>query len=215
MKKVWLGLKFFYGCLVVIRNPLKTDIIIGVARALAKPQLFQETLRIAKSTPEGRKILEEKLPFPKLDLDQLALLPENTLGYKYASYMKSNNLDPDFYKVTYHDEATYMFYRYGQVHDLWHVLIGFDISIEGELGMMGYTYAQANGQAAILIVALTFLHGVFFKPLDLKNYVESFVTGWELGRKTKRLFAIDWQTQMARPYDDVRQDLNFIESRAG
>lgn len=210
MKKIVNAIKFVYGCFVVIKNPLETDIIISVAVSLAKPEKIADAIEFQRSQPGGAEIFEKKPLVTRFDLDQLIQLPQNTFGYKYANHMKINKLDQDFFTVPFHDDATYAFYRYGKVHDLWHVMTAYDTTIPGELALLGFTFSQSLGPGAALITALAFLHGVIFKPWDLKTYVEAFADGLHVGKKAKNLFATDWDSLMNRPYEDVRREYNFI-----
>ncbi len=202
-------LRFLVASVIVIINPKKTDSIIAAARRIAKPERFKDPIDVYKSLPGGAEMLEKKPLFPKFILDELIKLPPDTLGHTYATHMKLNNLDPDFANIDFHDDISYMFYRYGKVHDLWHVLAGFDTSLEGEIGVLAFTYGQTLGPGSIMIASLFFLHLVLFKPTQLRKCVATFQRGLEIGQNSKPLYMQNWEAMMGKPFNDVRRELSI------
>src|SRR5690349_13143490 len=62
-------------------------------------------------------------------LDELVSLPKDTLGYMYASHMKKNNLEVNFISpFRGKDILSYLWLRAGHVHDISHVITGYDTS---------------------------------------------------------------------------------------
>jgi ubiquinone biosynthesis protein Coq4 len=53
------------------------------------------------------------------------------------------------------------------------------------------------------------LHGVFFKPLELYDYLKAFIQGWKLGENSNPYFTAPWEEYILLPLDEVRQKLNL------
>ncbi|NJN23330.1 MAG: hypothetical protein HC810_01565 [Acaryochloridaceae cyanobacterium RL_2_7] len=86
--------------------------------------------------------------FPAVDLEALRQLPEGTLGHAYAQHMQENGIyplviSPDLQAEAHQDPFAL---RYTATHDIFHVLLGFDTSYAGEMGVFAFTVAQNYSQ---------------------------------------------------------------------
>jgi ubiquinone biosynthesis protein Coq4 len=193
------------GCFKIIKNPYDTDVVIRAAQGLATPERFKVSQDFLRALPGGEEIFLNKPLLPAFNVDELLKYPEETLGHKFAVHMKTNNLDPDFFDVKFNDNISYSFYRYGKIHDVLHVVTGFDTSIAGEIGVLSYSFAQSRGPGALMIASLAMLHGVFFKPHLLADFTRAFVKGWQLGENSQSYHITDWNDLMKRPLSEARQ----------
>ncbi|RYZ81481.1 MAG: hypothetical protein EOP06_23390 [Proteobacteria bacterium] len=215
LTKVAVGLRFFIGCLSVIRDPSKTDAVLRSAQGLITEERFAPALNHLRSLPGADQILREKRLLPSMDLTRLKSYPSDSLGYVYSRHMEMNKLDPEFYDVDFSDDMTYVFYRYGKIHDLLHILTGFDTSIEGEIGLLSYSYAQNRGSGSLLTAVLGLLHGLLYKPKELYQYASTFVAGWQMGRAGAPFFTLDWEWALKQDVTEVRQRLRLPNSSGG
>ena len=141
-----LRIQFLLGCLAVVRNPYDTDRVILAAQGMATPERFAEAQAYIRDLPGGAEILDGRPRIEVPDLHKLIKLPVNILGYAYAKHMFDNKLDPNFYDLEFDDELSYSFYRYGKVHDIWHVVAGFDTSVKGGIGILTSPMANCGAQ---------------------------------------------------------------------
>ncbi|EPX61189.1 hypothetical protein D187_000972 [Cystobacter fuscus DSM 2262] len=89
------------------------------------------------------ELLEE--PFPSIDLDALRRFPEGTFGREYARFMDDQRLKPFIVSREVAEElarTSRLEVRYPLLHDAFHVLLGFDTSLVGELGVWSFVSAQ-------------------------------------------------------------------------
>jgi len=118
--------------------------------------------------PEGRRLFETRtaLPAEILRPAALASLAPDTLGYHYWQHVQENGIDPLFlstrsqevakrYPAT--EEHRFVYDRYRDSHDLWHVLLGYGTDMAGEAAIVGWTYAQLRNRGYLLIVLLNAL----------------------------------------------------------
>lgn len=82
--------------------------------------------------------------FSPLDPDALAALPEGSFGRAYASFMKRNGLMP--FNFSSRTRALFERYpvsiRYVRLHDMIHVLLGFEPDLAGEAGVYAFVAEQ-------------------------------------------------------------------------
>ncbi|NJN11200.1 MAG: hypothetical protein HC836_19500 [Richelia sp. RM2_1_2] len=82
--------------------------------------------------------------YPKINLEQLSQLPEGTLGYEYAQHMYKCGIEPLEISEDLREEANKNPFalRYIVTHDIFHILLGFDTSYAGEMGVFAFTVGQ-------------------------------------------------------------------------
>lgn len=115
-------------------------------RHLADVAVLKTDLLGLDAAPRHRAALDGVRGYvPRLDLAALAALPEGTFGRAYATFMQDNGLSP-FVLTDAIDDATLRRNAFGirlaTTHDMIHVLLGFDTSWPGELGVLAFSAAQ-------------------------------------------------------------------------
>lgn len=84
-------------------------------------------------------------PFPQIDPYRLRTLSTGTFGHAYVSFLAANGLKPlDVSPVVGAEIARInpLAVRYPILHEAFHVLLGFDASLPGELGVWSFVSAQ-------------------------------------------------------------------------
>src|SRR5438128_7492536 len=110
----------------VMRDPEQTDQVL-VFSSYANAGYRDQQLHRFFADPRGQKLYDEHRAIDSrtVDLDELASLPEGTLGHAYATFMKANGLTPNIFDGAPEDvhdpRAAYIIQRMRQTHDLWHV----------------------------------------------------------------------------------------------
>ncbi len=113
--------------------------------ALAQPEIF--ALRDAMHVdPAGRRILEERPDLGAVlnDMDQLATLPEESLGRRFHAFMSHPDTVPGyllaalayeggyFERLPWDEELKWVVERAFNTHDLLHVISGYGADLAGE-----------------------------------------------------------------------------------
>ena len=112
----------------------------------------------AKANREiANKMQAVKGYYPQIDLAQLAQLPQRTFGYEYAKFMQQNklqtiNISPELSEIANNNVFAV---RYAITHDIFHVLLGFNTTYAGEIGVLAFAVEQkySNSQAVSLWLA--------------------------------------------------------------
>ncbi|MGD1856080.1 MAG: Coq4 family protein [Leptolyngbyaceae cyanobacterium] len=89
-------------------------------------------------------------PLPAMTLDELLSRPAGSFGYVLARFFQNNHIQP----LTLSDDtrtelqnSPVLAIRYPLFHDAFHVLLGFDTSLAGELGVWSFVAAQRYSPA--------------------------------------------------------------------
>ncbi len=197
-------------------NPDDTGQVFQVIRA-ASGTSFRGVLRRVQADPEGARILRERRSLlPVLgDRDGLRALPEGSLGWSYAGFMDAEKISADGLVEASDEsareevhplgpEATVLSERLRDMHDLWHVVTGYQRDLIGEAALLAFTYAQTRNRGIGLIVA----YGLY--RLWRGGAHEAVATvrgGYRRGRGAAFLPAADWEALLPLPLEEVRRRL--------
>jgi ubiquinone biosynthesis protein COQ4 len=214
-QKYTLLIKSLYGVVRLSKNPRNTNFVFLIGNsqdALAEEFRLKKQIDDPFDNVEVKSLMLEQYHSAKYDLDKLELLTENTVGNIYAKHMKKNNLDPDYYN----DEEPvspmhYLRLRIRKTHDIWHVITGFDTTENGEIGLQGVYFAQfSNGQSAMILMG-GILKSIFsFNYIKMKEYIEFFVRGYNIGKKSLPLLPVKWEELWNQDIDLIRKQFDII-----
>lgn len=198
----------------VIRDPDRTDLIGEFIGSLSGPsgvRLFHRVM----NDPEARSILEEErdLKATLSDREALAAMPEGSLGRAYFEWTSTRDFDAEGIadaiskQVPRNLGGPYPTFaaRVVDMHDLWHVLNGWDSDIHGELHLLGYSYAQLGAYAWLFLGRLAVLFLSSGGRSDSAGYLQSAIAR---GRKAPTLAGVDWEAMLPLPLDEVRRRLD-------
>jgi len=208
MNKTLRTLKSWLSALLLFRDPKRLNDVFVLEEATADTAAAAEAAARALAHPAGARAAAERYRLPPLDLDALATLPEGTLGRVFSERMRAQGLDPAAIpRRTADGDAEYVRAHLYETHDLWHVALGFDTDVPGELGLQAVYAAQVGGPLAPLLVTGGLLQALVLARADWPARVDAVVRGWELGRRAQPLFGVRWHELYARPLADVRAQL--------
>jgi ubiquinone biosynthesis protein COQ4 len=205
-------LKAAKGLISILRDPDRTESVFVITEALQDSEAFRRMLEQVRRDPEGARLVEDHYLAPLPDLDQLARLPEGSLGQSFASSMRKKGLKIDFYpSIRIKDDATYLAMRLRMTHDVWHVITGFDTTPQGEIGLQAFMLAQLLSPLSAALIGGALLRSLFGgvpEHMTLHALMDSVVTGWRMGRSARPLIGQRWEEGWARPLPEWQRSLN-------
>lgn len=169
---------------------------------------------LALTSPAAPGMLEDRYLSPTPDREYLASLPDGSLGREFERYLADNNLDANLLRESAFIEAHqkrgedvgYLAERGFQLHDLFHVLTGYDTTPLGEVRVVSFTVAQTPAPYPAMIIASRPLQMVLYKPELLPVVMDAITDGWALGRRAKPLIDIHWEEYWERPLAELRDE---------
>lgn len=176
--------------------------------------------RIRRSLPRDPQVEAALVAQPRIapvDLDELLKLPEDTLGYAWARFLRDQGFSLDDLAPMHNGEGDFWISAHmRETHDLMHVLTGFGTDIPGELGVQGFTAAQLPGlPVSYLLIAGVMLNNAGYQGAETSSArFRALVAGYTMGQRAKLLFGIDWSSQWSRPLAEVRASLGLLPVQA-
>jgi ubiquinone biosynthesis protein COQ4 len=156
--------------------------------------------------PKGAQALLECRRLPEYRLEDLAQLPEGTLGRAFAEHMISRGLDPAAIPVLdAHDPVEFVRAHLYETHDIWHVVTGFDTDVAGELGLQAFYMSQVNGPLPPVLLAAGLLNTALFAHEEFDVRMRNIVVGWRAGKRAAPLFGTKWDLHWSDSLEEVRR----------
>lgn len=165
------------------------------------------------AAPEFLTQLEDLAGYaPAIDLEALSQLPEGTLGHAYARHMQKNKIHPLVISPDLQEDAKQdpFALRYTATHDMFHILLEFDTSYAGEMGVLAFTVAQ--NYSKFLNAYMPFAKSVY--PWIFSAQKEAILAnlskGDVLGKQAECLLLYRFEDNWARPISDIRAELELV-----
>jgi ubiquinone biosynthesis protein COQ4 len=144
-----------------------------------------------------------------IDLQALAQLPSNTLGYRYANYMLSHQLE-HLVAPPATDEYEFIDTHMRETHDIWHVVTGSSIDMMGEIQLQGFCVAQLQlSRFWMALLTKNLLKSLVYDIEVADDYLSALTHGWMMGKTAQPLFGIDWTQLWDVPLSQVRASLDI------
>jgi ubiquinone biosynthesis protein COQ4 len=200
----------------LLSNPDDTAQVFHIIRALSGSS-FERLYQRVLAHPMGRRVLEEKRDILSVlkNRDALRAMPDGSLGREYARFLDRENIsaeglveasNEDSDDLVFLDEkARVLSMRLRDIHDLWHVVTGYQRDLFGEHALLAFSYAQTRNHGIAFIVVMAAIrrwregHG---------DVVPLAWEGYRRGRKAESLVAADWEGLLSKPLVEVRRLLN-------
>lgn len=207
LDKVGLAVKSAFTALA---DPSRQDMVAALGETTGTLALKNMHRRMLLDRG-GRNILKNKPTISKetIEFDKLRALPFGTFGREYLRFLEDNNVTPDSrVKVKYVDDPdlAYVMQRYRETHDFFHTLTGLSISVEAELVLKYFEFAQFGLPMNAL--------GAVFGPLALPNpsrqrFISEGLIIWALrsGANANFLLNVEFEKCFDMPLDKLRKAL--------
>ncbi|MBY0471896.1 hypothetical protein K2X30_12075 [bacterium] len=202
-------LVFLKSCVATVKDPNNTEDILRALEKALTPEMAAPVIAHLKSDPQTKQAVESRLFMPYFKMEELEAYPEGTLAKELFHYYKKNGFEPTFFPMEEDNELNYLRSRVRKTHDIWHVVTGFDTSLPGELGLLGFAYQQMRSAPSVLVFILGLLHALIYKREILGECLESFNRGWTLGKNTRMIFGVDWLKMIGLPLTEVRAQMRL------
>lgn len=103
-----------------------------------------------------------------------------------------------------------------QLHDVWHLVGGYDFTPAGEVAISGFQLAQFGQNYSTRFLATVASQSAVHTPDYMPLLLDVMFDGWRHGRAAKQLMDAPWHQLIADPISQIRKDygLDPIASEA-
>jgi ubiquinone biosynthesis protein COQ4 len=198
----------------VLNKPEDTEQVLAFLGVINSGRATQARVARFFADPEGEVLYAEHRAIDShtIDLDELAALPEGTLGHAYAKFLRSHGITPEIFDgappgIT-NPRRSYVVQRMRQTHDLWHVVTGCETDPAGEVALQAFSYSQTGTPGSAFLAVFGALRRVR-EQRDV-GVVRDVVALYRAGRRAgRRLPTFAWEDHWATPLAEVRAMLGL------
>lgn len=186
----------------------------NLENALDETVMAEMAVTALREIPEIDTLFAERWLPRKLDLNELILLPEGTLGNSFAADMLAQGFDPEFYeKLPVTDDISYMKMLWRSTHDIYHVVTGFGTDLVGEFALQAFIIAQTPIPISVMAYSAGLFETALYAPQTFGRLMEETSRAWEMGTQTPAKFlAQKWDQYLDQPLTAVRDRLGIPKS---
>jgi len=161
-------------------------------------------------TPEVRSFLDSWSDVPDFSAFNFESMPEGSLGWAYNKFLACNGLKPFRFSGRYLDLMNQhkLVVRYASVHDIFHVLTGYDTSLAGETGVWAFVAGQGFSPNALTAAKLTQILYPIISPFQRKWIRAAYLEGRKNGASARCLIAVDFKNEFLCPLEEIRSRYN-------
>jgi ubiquinone biosynthesis protein COQ4 len=203
---MWFMIRAFYYLVRLAISPGNYSVIKRFREHLHRHGYIQICMDHIRRYPEIVELLKERPNFDKgINFDELAALPDGTLGRAYVDFMRKHGLTP--LEQASHARTTdeeYVFYWLVQTHDLWHVTLNCDIDVPGEMKIQAFMLSQLRWPSSAFFIGAFILRQMFKTPRQIVSVFEALVDGWTCGKHMAPLMAVRWDREWTTPLEEFR-----------
>ena len=177
-----------------------------------------------EALPRQKAFDEARWFAPNLSLEDLKAFKPGTVGRTYYHFIADNSLEANLatnYKMLHDmmrqagnldrmpDSLNYAIIRGFQIHDLLHVLTGYEATPDGEIALQAFCLAQIRFPYFGMWMSNVTTRMTLLDPDMIVPTMDAVSEGWQYGRRTNNLQFERWEDQLDRPLAEVRHDYNI------
>lgn len=181
----------------------------------------QSYQRALHDRPEWHAWVEARFWPEPYSFDALGKLPRGTLGRDYYQHIVDNKLDRqiasgyrDFHQMLdasgalagMPEDVKYAVLRGFQIHDLLHIVTGFDTTGLGEIALQAFCLAQIRFLYFATWMSVVTTRAAFLEPDAITPLMDAITKGWSLGRSVRQLQTVHWEAMLHLPVADIRRE---------
>jgi len=196
----------------LIRDPDDTAKVFKVIEALSN-RSDDRLFRRFRATESGARLLRDRPVLLDVlsDRDRLLAMEPGTLGRTYGEFMSCEAISADGLvsadrftsDVEIPEDRRWFGERLRDMHDLWHVVTGYQRDLVGEAALLAFTYAQTRTKGIGLIVA-----AAYWRAGGEVSYARDLMReGYRRGKNAEWLPAQEWEAMLEMPLEAVREKL--------
>ena len=108
------------------------------------------------------------------------------------------------------DDVKYAVLRGFQIHDLLHIVTGFDTTGLGEIALQAFCLAQLQFPYFGMWMATSTANMTFLNPDGIVPVMNAISSGWQFGRALPNLQFERWEAMFAEPLATVRPRYGIV-----
>lgn len=152
-----------------------------------------------------------KKPIPDYtDIEALARCPNNSLGNSLYQMIVENGYDPevlDREAIALSElphPLHYLNARILQMHDVWHLVAGYETTSSNEIAISAFQLAQFGHNYSSMFLAAVMAISTFKEPRGFTILMQIITEAWQHGREAPYMMNIEWENEWNNSLETIR-----------
>lgn len=186
-----------------------TVAVASLAAAL-HPDMGELALRHANNHAGAAEAINNPIP-DYTDVEALAHCPPGSLGHSLHRMIVENGYDPevlDREAVALQELPHALHYlnaRILQMHDVWHLVAGYETTSSNEIAISGFQLAQFGHNYSSMFLAAVAAISTFKEPRGFTILMQIITEAWQHGRETPWMMNIEWEKEWNNSLESIRK----------
>ena len=103
----------------------------------------------------------------------------------------------------------YLNARILQMHDVWHLVAGYETTSSNEIAISAFQLAQFGHNYSSMFLAAVMAISTFKEPRGFTILMQILAEAWQHGRETPVMMDIEWEQEWDRSLEDIRARHNI------
>lgn len=215
LKQLFVGIKILYYLIRLAIWPGKNIIpVIKLGNIISDTDAAKRATATVLEDPIAQQLIKQRYGTGIPNVEGLLNYPENSIGFTLGSFMQENGLDhyPFPIEANYTDDI-YLRERRRQLHDLVHVVMGWDTSLQGEAKVNAFIVGQAAFPISVIISAGVLIISIFKFPGSVQQIYHDLMAAHLLGKNSRSIFSIKWEEILDQPIESIRALLEVDQEK--
>ncbi|KAF7730313.1 Ubiquinone biosynthesis protein [Apophysomyces ossiformis] len=200
------------SAVAALRDPMRGDMVAALGETTGSIFLRRIRDQMLQSTT-GRRILRERptIHTSTIAFDQLRqTCAPGTFGATYIAWLDAQGVTPDTrcpVQFVDDEELAYVMKRYREIHDFFHTLTGLGVSVEEEIALKWFEWAQTG----LPMTGLSSLFGPLRLTLAERHRLFSVYVPWAIqcGANASPLMNVYYEEEFHTPIEKLREQLGI------
>jgi ubiquinone biosynthesis protein Coq4 len=144
------------------------------------------------------------------DMAALGNCPKNSLGQSLHQMIIENGYDPEVLDRNslalseLPHSLHYLNARILQMHDVWHLVAGYDTTSSNEIAISAFQLAQFGHNYSSMFLAAVMSISTFKEPRGFTLLMQIITEAWQHGRETPVMMDIEWENHWNNSLEEIR-----------
>jgi ubiquinone biosynthesis protein Coq4 len=190
-----------------------TVAVASLANAV-HPEMGVLADRLAHSHHGAAEAIKNPIP-GHTDIEALSACPSGSLGQSLYQMIIENGYDPEVLDrdaIALSELPHALYYlnaRILQMHDVWHLVAGYETTSSNEIAISAFQLAQFGHNYSAMFLAAGMTIATFKEPLGFTVIMQIISEAWQHGREAPVMMNIEWEKEWDNSLDSIRAKHNI------
>ncbi|MEZ5502474.1 MAG: Coq4 family protein [Halioglobus sp.] len=190
-------------------DALSITVAVASLAGAVHPSMEQIADNHARNHPGAAAALRNPIP-GRTDIDALSHCPPGSLGQSLYAMIVENGYDPE---VLDRDAIAlgrlphalhYLNARILQMHDVWHLVAGYETTSSNEIAISAFQLAQFGHNYSAMFLAAVMAISTFKEPMGFTILMQIITEAWQHGREAPVMMDIEWEQEWNNSLEAIR-----------